>query len=136
MPKAAPYRGIREGGERELAKVVHLLLQSGALLGLQAQLKYTWQGMMWLPLPSGCAEKNKLGQGGPVWMAERGKKPGRHKQGRRTLRNALARTTQGIARDPGASVVMSSATLLVFSEDSHTEAFIANAMVAGCKAPR
>lgn len=51
-------------------------------------------------------------------MAERGKNPGRHKQGRRSLSYALARTTQGVARAPGASVGMSSLTLLVVSEDS------------------
>lgn len=46
MPKAAPYRGNRGGmrggrRKRELDRVAQLLpLQSGTLLGLQAQLKY------------------------------------------------------------------------------------------------
>lgn len=51
-------------------------------------------------------------------MAERGKKPGRDRKIQRTLSYALARTTQGIARDLGAGIVMLSPTLLVVSEDS------------------
>lgn len=62
------------------------------------QLKCTGQGMMWLPLPSGCAVGSRLGQ--------RGKKPGRHGQARKTLSCALAGTTQGTSRDRGAGVVM------------------------------
>lgn len=51
-------------------------------------------------------------------MAERGKNPERHKQGRRSLSYALARTTQGFDEAPGAGVGMSSPTLLDVSEDS------------------
>lgn len=50
-------------------------------------------------------------------MAERDKKPGRHKQDRRTLSYVVAKTIQGIARDPRVGILMSSPTLLVVSED-------------------